>query len=212
MHRDIKPANIWLEEGRGRVKIVDFGLVRVADDDVHLTGENYMVGTPVYMSPEQAEGDRETEAPSDLFSLGSVLYRMSTGELPFKGRKTMHVLNALANKKPKPPIDLNPQLPRALSDLISEHADQSREVTLIGLLRGGVLAQGERFRCCAGLGQALDRGESGAQGGNHPGRARGGEGRHRASGGAGGRQHAVVSRPVRDGEAEGIAATAVRSF
>jgi serine/threonine protein kinase len=118
VHRDIKPANIWLEEGRGRVKIVDFGLVRLADDDVHLTHENYMVGTPVYMSPEQAEGDRETEAPSDLFSLGSVLYRMSTGELPFKGRKTIHVLNALANKRPKPPIELNPQMPKALSKLI----------------------------------------------------------------------------------------------
>jgi serine/threonine protein kinase len=118
IHRDIKPANIWLEEGRGRVKLVDFGLARANDEDTRLTGENFMVGTPMYMSPEQAEGDREIDARSDLFSLGGVLYRMSTGELPFKGRNTMQVLNALATKVPPPPIELNPELPGALSKLI----------------------------------------------------------------------------------------------
>jgi serine/threonine protein kinase len=118
IHRDIKPANIWLEEGKGRVKIVDFGLVQTRDDDAHLTAETYLVGTPMFMSPEQAEGDREVDARSDLFSLGSVLYRSSTGELPFKGKKTIQVLSALATKRPAPPIELNPEMPPALSELI----------------------------------------------------------------------------------------------
>jgi serine/threonine protein kinase len=119
IHRDIKPANIWLEEGRDRVKIVDFGLALACnEEDARLTQSNYMVGTPMYMSPEQAEADVPVDHRCDLFSLGGVLYRMSTGELPFKGKTTMAVLTALATKEPRPPIDLNPDLPPALSDLI----------------------------------------------------------------------------------------------
>jgi serine/threonine protein kinase len=119
IHRDIKPANIWLEEGRDRVKIVDFGLALASDEkDARLTQENYMVGTPMYMSPEQAEADVPVDHRSDLFSLGGVLYRMATGELPFKGKTTMAVLAALASKEPKPPGEINPDLPPALSELI----------------------------------------------------------------------------------------------
>jgi serine/threonine protein kinase len=119
IHRDIKPANIWLEEGRDRVKIVDFGLaLDFNEKDARLTAVNYMVGTPMYMSPEQAEGEGNVDARCDLFSLGGVLYRMSTGALPFKGKTTMAVLTALATKEPRPPIDVNPELPPALSDYI----------------------------------------------------------------------------------------------
>jgi serine/threonine protein kinase len=119
IHRDIKPANIWLEEGRDRVKIVDFGLALACNEgDARLTQANYMVGTPMYMSPEQAEGDAPVDARCDLFSLGGVLYRMSTGELPFKGKTTLAVLHALATKTPVPPIDLNREIPQELSDFI----------------------------------------------------------------------------------------------
>jgi serine/threonine protein kinase/phage FluMu protein Com len=119
IHRDIKPANIWLEEGRDRVKIVDFGLAaRTGSEEVRLTQENFLVGTPMYMSPEQASGDLPLDHRTDLFSLGSVLYRMATGKLPFKGKTTINVLTALATKKPKSPRSLNPTLPRALSALI----------------------------------------------------------------------------------------------
>ncbi|MFO0880626.1 MAG: serine/threonine-protein kinase [Gemmataceae bacterium] len=119
VHRDIKPANIWLEEGRDRVKIVDFGLAAwTSNDDARLTQENYLVGTPMYMSPEQASGDRPVDHRTDLFSLGSVLYRMATGSVPFKGRTTLNVLTALATRQPKPPRKRNPQLSSRLSDFI----------------------------------------------------------------------------------------------
>src|SRR5262249_8132514 len=92
IHRDIKPANIWLEskvEGGGtspfRVKIFDFGLVRAVTSGVQLTGQNALLGTPAYMAPEQARGEPATEQ-SDLFSLGCVLYRVCTGNIPFPGQ------------------------------------------------------------------------------------------------------------------------------
>ena len=74
VHRDVKPANIWLEEGRGRVRIVDFGLARGAEPDAQFTQAGAVIGTPAYMAPEQANGTA-VDARCDLFSLGAVLYR-----------------------------------------------------------------------------------------------------------------------------------------
>ena len=117
VHRDIKPANIWLEEDRKRVKIVDFGLARGTGADAHFTQAGAVIGTPSYMAPEQANG-QEVDGRCDLFSLGSVLYRMSTGRLPFDGKDTMTVLMALATKTPVPPNKIVPDLPPAFSDLV----------------------------------------------------------------------------------------------
>jgi serine/threonine protein kinase len=117
VHRDIKPANIWLEEGRDRVKIVDFGLARGNGADAHFTQAGAVIGTPSYMAPEQANGE-EVDTRCDLFSLGSVLYRISTGRLPFDGKDTLAVLNALATKTPVPPKKIAPDLPQAFSDLV----------------------------------------------------------------------------------------------
>ncbi len=117
IHRDIKPANVWLEAPRGRVKVLDFGLARPRGDEAHLTQSGAIVGTPAYMAPEQARGE-EVDARADLFSLGCVLYRMATGELPFKGKDALSQLNALATQQPKPPRALNPAIPRALDALI----------------------------------------------------------------------------------------------
>jgi serine/threonine protein kinase len=117
VHRDIKPANIWLEEGRDRVKIVDFGLARGTGADAHFTQAGAVIGTPSYMAPEQANGE-EVDARCDLFSLGTVLYRSCTGQLPFDGKDTLAVLTALATKTPLPPRKLVSCLPAGLSGLV----------------------------------------------------------------------------------------------
>jgi WD40 repeat protein len=117
VHRDIKPANIWLEEGTGRVKILDFGLARASSEGAHLTQSGMIVGTPAYMAPEQANG-QPLDGRTDLFSLGCVLYQASTGQLPFKGNDMMSVLLAVASHRPRPPHEVNAQLPHAFSDLV----------------------------------------------------------------------------------------------
>jgi serine/threonine protein kinase len=116
IHRDVKPANLWLEAPSGRVKVLDFGLARLAGGDARLTGSGVIVGTPSYMAPEQAEG--EVDARADLFSLGCVLYRMVTGRLPFPGKTAMAALREVAILDPPPPRQVNPETPEALSQLI----------------------------------------------------------------------------------------------
>jgi hypothetical protein len=118
IHRDIKPGNIWLEAPAGRVKVLDFGLVRAVNEDLHLTKTGLIVGTPAYMAPEQASGD-EIDHRADLFSLGCLLYRLSAGELPFCGTSTIALLKALALRDPRPLRDLNPNIPVPLADLVS---------------------------------------------------------------------------------------------
>jgi WD40 repeat protein len=118
VHRDVKPANIWIEEGHGRVKILDFGLARMADAEANLTQEGAVLGTPAYMSPEQASGGGEVGHLSDLFSLGSVLYRMVTSRPPFVADSEAELLMALMKVDPVPPRQLNPDTPAGLDALI----------------------------------------------------------------------------------------------
>ncbi len=118
VHRDIKPANLWLEGGRGRVKILDFGLSRSLEPDADRSQADQIAGTPHYMSPEQASGGPVTPL-CDLFSLGCVLYQMATGQLPFDGPDAIAILTALAVATPEPPDRLNPGLPPAASTLIT---------------------------------------------------------------------------------------------
>jgi WD40 repeat protein len=126
IHCDIKPSNIWLEalpedDGhtapRCRAKILDFGLARVVDDATDPAPSGTIAGTPAYMAPEQARGD-PVDARSDLFGLGCVLYHMATGAMPFKGGTPMATLRSLELDQPLPPHLGNPEMPRALSDLI----------------------------------------------------------------------------------------------
>src|SRR5262249_1908365 len=119
IHRDIKPANIYLEGERGRVTIVDFGLARAAETDMNLTQEGLVMGTPAYMAPEQAD-DRPLDHRCELVSLGCVLYRTATGQLPFRGKDSMAIMMALATKQPDPPRAIDPLVPEALSALIME--------------------------------------------------------------------------------------------
>jgi serine/threonine protein kinase len=117
VHRDIKPANIWLEGETGRVKILDFGLARPVNEDVRLTQTGAVLGTPLFMAPEQA-GGKSVDARSDLFSLGCVLYLLCTGRSPFTGGDLISILFAVATEQPQPPRDLNPEVPSRLSELV----------------------------------------------------------------------------------------------
>lgn len=121
IHRDIKPANVFLVRGGPadlpRVKLLDFGVARTLEDNSKLTQSGMVVGTPSFMAPEQATG-KTLDARCDLFSLGVVLYRMSTGALPFTGVNPMSVLIALAQEEPTPPQMVNFDLPGEVNELI----------------------------------------------------------------------------------------------
>jgi WD40 repeat protein len=117
IHRDIKPANIWLEAETRRAKILDFGLARAVGQENQLTQQGAIVGTPAYMAPEQAQG-QSVDARCDLFSLGCVLYRLATGTAAFRGTDMVSTLLAVATEKPRPPDEVEPSLPPALSELI----------------------------------------------------------------------------------------------
>ncbi len=124
VHRDIKPANVWLEAPRGRVKLLDFGLARGAGGgDPGLTGTGAILGTPAYMAPEQARG-QPLDHRCDLFSLGCVLYRMTTGRTPFPGDTAYAVIMAVASEEPVAPRAVNPEIPPALEDLIRSLLDK----------------------------------------------------------------------------------------
>ena len=123
-HRDLKPANIMLGEGEhaGRVKVLDFGLAKLAETPLAaagattmptapITGEGRILGTVAYMSPEQAEG-KPIDARSDLFSLGVILYEMATGQRPFTGDTSISIISSIVKDTPKPVTELNPALPR----------------------------------------------------------------------------------------------------
>jgi serine/threonine protein kinase len=118
VHRDIKPANLLVEEKTQRIKIVDFGLALAIGQGQpgHTEG---LVGTPYFMSPEQARS-QPTDPRTDLFSLGSVLYTASTGRLPFDGDKLDTILDAIRNVNPPPVRQLNPAIPAWLDEIITQ--------------------------------------------------------------------------------------------
>jgi len=118
VHRDIKPGNILLENGVERVKITDFGLAR-AVDDASLTQSGQVAGTPAYMSPEQAAGEK-VEYRSDLFSLGSVLYSMCAGRAPFRAESALAVLRRVCDDTPRPLREVNPAVPEWLEGLVAK--------------------------------------------------------------------------------------------
>src|SRR5437660_5934936 len=95
IHRDVKPDNILLEGSRGRVVVTDFGIAKALSSTTGpatLTATGVAIGTPQYMSPEQAAGGREIDGRSDIYSLGVVAYQMLTGELPFQARTVPGIL------------------------------------------------------------------------------------------------------------------------
>ena len=127
VHRDIKPANIWMEERAFgdsnsthdsiRVKILDFGLARDDRERVPLTEPGVITGTPEFMAPEQALGER-ADARSDLFSLGCVLYFISSGRLPFVGRNSVSIMLSVLENKPVPLREIVPNAPEKFVALV----------------------------------------------------------------------------------------------
>ncbi len=127
IHRDIKPGNIWLDSHhQGRVKLLDFGLARGNAEEIHLTQSGAIVGTPAYMAPEQARGEH-VDHRVDLFSLGVVLYRLTTGQLPFRGDNTMSILTSLALDVPRTPREINPDIPPRMATLVERLLAKDRE-------------------------------------------------------------------------------------
>jgi serine/threonine protein kinase/Leucine-rich repeat (LRR) protein len=120
IHRDIKPANIWLDAtAGGRVKILDFGLARPTETDSTITQSGMIVGTPAYMAPEQAAGQK-IDGRADLFSLGVVLYRLCSGRVPWHGETAMATLMAVATEEETPLGQLKPDLPPPLTELVTK--------------------------------------------------------------------------------------------
>ena len=118
VHRDIKPDNILVEAASGRAVVTDFGIARAAQAEVRLTATGIAVGTPAYMSPEQAMGEREVDGRADIYSLGVVAYQMLAGELPFTAANTPSMLMKHLSEPPRPLLELRPDLPANLASAI----------------------------------------------------------------------------------------------
>ena len=128
IHRDVKPDNILLEGTRGRVMVTDFGIAKaLSGEGGTLTEAGVAIGTPAFMSPEQAAGDREIDGRSDLYSLGVVAYNMLTGELPFQAPSVPALLMKQITETPVPVDRKRPETPKELSQIVMRCLEKDPE-------------------------------------------------------------------------------------
>ncbi len=124
IHRDIKPSNILVQPD-GQIKITDFGIAHIEDPEASMqTQAGEILGTPAYMSPEQVMG-QPADGRSDLFSLGIILYELSTGKRPFGGPNLAAIFQSIIQDNPLSPIEINPAIPKILSQAIMRCLEKS---------------------------------------------------------------------------------------
>jgi len=126
VHRDVKPANIMIEPG-DRVKVTDFGIAKVTDSGDHLTMTGSLLGTPSYMSPEQARGSA-LDGRSDLFAVGAILYEMLTGQKAFRGDSITGLIFKIITEEPRPIEELEPETPAEVARIIKRALAKAPEI------------------------------------------------------------------------------------
>ncbi|OVE78023.1 hypothetical protein BVX99_00830 [bacterium F16] len=126
LHRDIKPSNIMIHANR-HPYLMDFGIAKVMTDDIHLTLTGFSVGTPYYMSPEQATAQKDLDCRSDIYSLGATLFHLLTGRVPHPGDTPMAVISGLL-KGPAPSVrDMNPAISPACAAILAKMLAKDRK-------------------------------------------------------------------------------------
>ncbi|MFE8070337.1 serine/threonine-protein kinase [Marinobacteraceae bacterium S3BR75-40.1] len=139
VHRDIKPANILYDPDSNRLKITDFGIAKVSDASLTRTGR--ILGSPMYMSPEQLKGRKVTGA-SDIYSLGVTLYRLLTGVMPFEGETLAELTQRILNSKPRSVRDHRPELPPSAVRIVNKALQKDPQ---------------KRYKTAAEMAEQLDR-------------------------------------------------------
>jgi eukaryotic-like serine/threonine-protein kinase len=166
VHRDIKPSNLFLarrHDGTTVVKVLDFGISKtpqVAQGDVSSTASQVLLGSPGYMSPEQARSAKSVDARTDVWAFGVLLYRALTGEAPFGGENLTEVIMAIVERVPPPLLELRPDLPEGLDSVVARCMEKDREARYANVAElalalerfGGQEAKASVDRVCRTLG------------------------------------------------------------